>query len=161
MTPGTVRMVIVAERASWIRTMLNGIAGLPLEPPEQFLADSRNPAAAESYLRRALEALLDLGRHILAKCFGIVATEYKDIGRKLHSAQVITEAEGDRMRRLAGYRNRLVHFYHEVTYRELHEICVDHVQDIEALLDSLLAWLRAHPEKTDAMLDNGSEKRNN
>jgi uncharacterized protein YutE (UPF0331/DUF86 family) len=151
MTPGVVRMAIVAERASWVRAMVNGIASLPLEGPEQFLADPRSPAAAESYLRRALEALLDLGRHLLAKGFAVAATEYKDIGRELHRAQILSEAEGVLLRRLAGYRNRLVHFYHEVSQEELYEICTVHVQDIEALLDRLLGWVRSHPEKTDAV----------
>ncbi len=32
-----------------------------------ILSDRRNPAAAESYLRRSLEAIFDIGRHILAK----------------------------------------------------------------------------------------------
>lgn len=33
-------------------------------------------AAGESFLRRALEVLLDLGRHVLAKGFGRVVPEY-------------------------------------------------------------------------------------
>jgi hypothetical protein len=35
--------------------------------------------AAESYLRRAVEVLLDMGRHILAKEFALAVSEYKEI----------------------------------------------------------------------------------
>jgi hypothetical protein len=35
-----------------------------------FTADPRMVAAADSYLRRTLEAVLDPGRHILSKGFG-------------------------------------------------------------------------------------------
>lgn len=73
MTPSSVRLVVVAERTAWIRRMVEGIRRLPLESLETFLEDPRNAAAAESYLRRALEGLLDLGRHILAKGFGTAA----------------------------------------------------------------------------------------
>jgi hypothetical protein len=61
--------------------MLAALRALPLSSYEQFAADPRNPAAAESFLRRGLEALLDLGRHVLAKRFGRATTEYREIAR--------------------------------------------------------------------------------
>ena len=82
--------------------------------------DPRNVAAGDSYVRRALEALMDLGRHILAKGLGRVASEYRDISRQLLAGGVIDEETSQRMSDMAGYRNRLVHFYDEVTPRELH-----------------------------------------
>lgn len=72
MTPSPLRADIVADRVGWIRRMLEGLRSLPLQTPAAFEADARN-AAAESSLRRALEALLDLGRHVLAKGFGRIA----------------------------------------------------------------------------------------
>lgn len=51
-----------------------------------------------------------------------------------------------------GYRNRLVHFYDEVTQRELFDITVEHVQDIETVLDALLAWVHSHPDRIDRAL---------
>ena len=49
---------IVAERAAWIEEMLRGVRALPLESYEQFIGDPRNVAAADSYVRRALEAVM-------------------------------------------------------------------------------------------------------
>lgn len=49
----------VAERSEWVREMLERIRSLPLDSVESFTADPRNVDAAESCLRRALEALLD------------------------------------------------------------------------------------------------------
>jgi len=69
---------------------------------ESFIKDSKNLAAAESYLRRALEALLDLGRHVLAKGFGIVVAEYKEIGVKLAEQGVLDEHGRQLMRQMAG-----------------------------------------------------------
>ena len=49
----------------------DGVGSLPLADLQAFTADPRMVATAgDSYLRRALEALLDLGRHVLAKGFG-------------------------------------------------------------------------------------------
>ena len=55
-------------------------------------------------LRRSLEALLDLGRHILAKGFGVGVTEYKEIASELCRHGVLTEADAALLRTLAGYR---------------------------------------------------------
>ncbi len=152
MTPQLIRKVIVAERTAWIRQMLESIRSLPLDSYEHFREDTRNPAAAESYLRRALEALLDLGRHILAKGFAEVAAEYKEIGTKLVKVGILSREQGARLRQLAGYRNRLVHFYHGVSTRELYEICTKHIDDISALAEQLLNWLREHPDKLDSRI---------
>jgi uncharacterized protein YutE (UPF0331/DUF86 family) len=48
-----------------------------------------------------------------------------------------------------GYRNIMVHFYHEITHRELYEICTSQLKDIELILESFIIWLRSHPEKLD------------
>ena len=66
MTPSRLREKIITERTAWIRKMIEGIHALPLDSKESFLSDPRNAASAESYLRRALEALMDFGQ----TCFG-------------------------------------------------------------------------------------------
>jgi uncharacterized protein YutE (UPF0331/DUF86 family) len=147
-----IRAVIVAERVAWIRKMVNGIRLLPVASYDEFMSDPRNVAAAESYLRRALEAVLDLGRHVLAKGFALAATEYKEIGRFLVEAKVLTEAEGQLLRRLAGYRNRLVHFYHDISTEELYQIATEQLQDVERVMEAILSWLMAHPDKVDQKL---------
>ena len=149
MTPAQLRAKVVAERAAWIRQMLAGLRSLPLETFAAFEVDVRNPAAAESYLRRALEALLDLGRHVLAKGFGQAVIEYKDVAKGLAEVGVLDKEEAMVLRTLAGYRNRLVHFYHEISNGELYEICTGRVGDIEGVLTAMLGWLAAHPEKID------------
>jgi len=90
MSPGKLNRRILADRLEWIDRMLQEINSLPLNSYEEFSSDSRNIWAAESCLRRALEALLDLGRHILAKGFGKGVTEYKQIARELGNARVLS-----------------------------------------------------------------------
>ena len=75
-----------------------------------FFADRRNVWTAESCFRRALEALLDLGRHILTKGFSLGVSEYKEIATRLGEQGVLSQGEAELLRTLAGYRNRLVHF---------------------------------------------------
>jgi uncharacterized protein YutE (UPF0331/DUF86 family) len=153
MTPSLIRANVVAERISWIRRMLASIQGLPLQSYDAFLSDRRNVAAAESYLRRGIEALLDLGRHILAKGFALAVTEYKDIGYKLAEEKVLSQDHGNLLRQIAGYRNRMVHFYHEISNEELYRLCTEDLKDLETILAGLIAWLHDNPNKLDELPD--------
>jgi uncharacterized protein YutE (UPF0331/DUF86 family) len=92
---------------------------------------------------------LDLGRHILAKGFAVAVTEYKEIGPKLNAEGVLPENYGTLLRQIAGYRNRMVHFYHEVSRNELYLLCTANLKDVEDILESLVAWLRANPDRVD------------
>ncbi len=152
MTPSQLRAKVVAERVAWIRRMVAGLRALPLADFETFVSDPRNVAAAESHLRRALEALLDLGRHLLAKGFGRAVVEYRDVASALAEVGVAIPGEAISLRMLAGYRNRLVHFYQEVGERELYEICTEQLHDVEAGLDALLRWIGHHPDHLDRSL---------
>jgi len=149
MTPGPISVIVVADRAGWIRRMLASLKALPVESAEAFSADPHSAAAAESYLRRALEALLDLGRHILAKGFARGVAEYKAIAEALAEETVLSRHDAEILVRLAGYRNRMVHFYHAVGEEELRLICRDRLGDVERVLDALISWLRAHPDRMD------------
>jgi uncharacterized protein YutE (UPF0331/DUF86 family) len=143
---------VVLEKSAWIRNALDAIGALPIQSIDEFLSDSRNPSSAESYLRRGLEALLDLGRHILAKGFGRGVVQYKEIPTALLEHGVIDTADTTLMTDLAGYRNRLVHFYDEVSHEELYDICTRQIGDVECVLDAILTWLRNHPEAIDGSL---------
>jgi uncharacterized protein YutE (UPF0331/DUF86 family) len=152
MTPTQLRAKIISERSAWITEMMTRLRLLPLDTFESFQSDPRNPAAAESYLRRGLEAFFDLGRHILAKGFGQAVSEYKEIARVLGQRGIISEEEVQKLIKMAGYRNRMVHFYQEISSKELFEICVKELIDIESLLSSIIKWVKIHPELVDQSL---------
>jgi uncharacterized protein YutE (UPF0331/DUF86 family) len=147
MIASSIRAEIVAEKISYVRNMVEALRSLPLSSYEDFSADTRNVAAAESYLRRALEALFDIGRHILAKAFSMAPAEYKQIAEALTKKGVVSNEEGRILREMAGYRNRMVHFYHEIGEQELYGICRDSLGDIEGISETIGKWLQEHPEK--------------
>jgi uncharacterized protein YutE (UPF0331/DUF86 family) len=144
MTKGEIRKEILAERVFWFREMMDGIKNLPIASRDSFLAEKHYVAAAESYLRRSLEALLDIGRHILAKGFAYPAAEYKDVARGLKEKGVLVEQEAQLMEKMAGYRNRMVHFYREIQPDELYEICRYHTHELERVLAAILSWVQHH-----------------
>lgn len=149
MTPSPLSERIVTARIAWVREMLSRMRALPMATYEDFVSDVRNVASAESYLRRGLEAILDLGRHILAKGFAVATTEYKEIPTRLQEVGVLDPSVAVTLTRLAGYRNRLVHFYHEVGEKELYEICSQQLSDVDLIIAAFVAWIERHPEYFD------------
>ncbi len=143
---------VIAAKVEIIRRMMEGIPLLHLESKNEFVSDFVRVSAGESMLRRSLEALLDIGRHILAKAFSIAAVEYKQIGRELGVAGVLKSETTALLVEMAGYRNRLTHFYAEVSPEELHEILTTRRADIESVLGEILLWLRLNPDKIDTSL---------
>lgn len=147
MTPSQVSRQSIGERIALIDELLRRIRSLPLTDEEAFFADFRNVYAAESALRRILEALADSGRHILAKGFADSTTEYKQIAQRLGEYNVLDETVARQFRQMMGYRNRLVHFYDEVTPNEIFGICQEYLDDVEKIEQAYVAWLTANPDR--------------
>lgn len=145
MIPGRVSRAIVADKAALIHRLLDEAGTLPLDGLDVFTRDPRMVAAGESYLRRALEALLDISRHVLAKGFARAPSEYGEVARQLGEVGVVSPSQTERLVRMARYRNRLVHVYHEVTAPELYELLVRRRGDIEEMLRAIADWMAAHP----------------
>jgi uncharacterized protein YutE (UPF0331/DUF86 family) len=88
----------------------------------------------------------------LAKGFADGVTEYKEIVTRLHRHGVLNRDETELMYKMAGYRNRLVHLYHEVTELELYQICTDHRNEMLLICNIYQRWLEEHPEKVERKL---------
>ena len=68
----------------------------------EFLADRRNPPCLVSYLGRTLEAMFDVGGHILAKTYGFEEIEYKAIAKQLGERGIVTRELSDILGRMSG-----------------------------------------------------------
>ncbi|HEY6323206.1 MAG TPA: DUF86 domain-containing protein [Thermoanaerobaculia bacterium] len=138
MTQGQVDLKVVTGRLEIVATCLRELRALPANSLAEFEADRRNPAAAESFLRRALEALLDVARHLLAKAHGVGAVEYRQVAvRAAEQGLVLDRAVAEKFPKLAGYRNRLTHFYADITPQELFRIVTGELGDVEKVADEL------------------------
>jgi len=147
MSPGAISRPVVADKIGLVRRMLDAIGTLPLERFDGFSSDPRMVAAGESFLRRALEALLDLARHLLAKGFGRAPAEYAEVARQLGELQVTHTDVTERLVLMARYRNRMVHFYDEVTDRELYDLLTTHLEDFEKVIEAIVNWIDQHPDR--------------
>ena len=102
---------------------------------EQFAADKKAYAIAEHYLRRTLEGILTIGTHIASRLDG-KARDYQEIIMLLGEHGIITVDFAERNKKLAGYRNRLVHLYWEVTAQEMYDVIRAHVPDLDSFVQT-------------------------
>lgn len=141
----TFNMPMLMGRIDVIRTALLRLKDLSKLSKDDFLADYKNPASAETFLRHCLEAIFDMGRHLLAKTGRIRLThEYKDIARGLGESGIISRPLMAKLMDMAGYRNRIVHFYHEITAEELYQIIQNDLEDIEHFLEEIGKFIREY-----------------
>lgn len=134
---------LIEDRLGFINQAIGKLRRLSYLDEKGFL-DNDTPAIAESYLRRSLEAIFDIARHIIAKTARKGIVEYKEVAAALGEQGVISEGQAEKLRLMAGYRNRLVHFYHEIGESELYLIVKNHLSDIEQYVREIRTFLEAY-----------------
>lgn len=137
----------LVELIRFIEDCLDELKPFSTMTEESFLSDRKNPPFVESYLRRALEAIFDIGRHILAKTHGFKELEYKAIARELGLKGVVTKETSDILYMMAGYRNRMVHFYKEIKPEELYRIVTENISDIERFIKEINLFLSEYTKQ--------------
>ena len=90
---------------------------------EDLISDPEHYGSAERFLHLAIEAITDVGNHIIAEEQLGVINWYSDIPSILATEKVISAVQRDIWIRLIGFRNTLVHEYIdvdlEIVYRVL------------------------------------------
>ncbi len=133
---------LILDRVSLIKLSLSKLEDLkPLSPGRFMLGE--NFAVAEHYLRYALEATFDICAHILSKIPGVMASEYKEMAIKMGQQEIIPmNFAQEKLHEMAGYRNRLTHFYFEVKPKEMYKIIQDDLKDFEIFMKHIKKLLK-------------------
>jgi uncharacterized protein YutE (UPF0331/DUF86 family) len=87
---------------------------------------------------------MDIGSHILSRIPGARPSSYKDIPRLLERHKILpNEYASHQLTKMAGYRNRMVHFYGEITEHEIYNIIQEELEDFHAFCSYINEILRA------------------
>lgn len=102
---------------------------------------------AKLRLREALEGVFNIGVHILSRIEGGRTTEYKEIANKLGEFGIVDpNFAKETLLKMAGYRNRLTHFYAEITPEEMYDIIQNNLRDFDVFLKAVKNLLE-RPER--------------
>ena len=138
----TLRPDTVRERLALVRTNLAVLGATAALPRDRFLADRKEQWAAAYALQTTVQALLDAGAHILSARFKESPHEYGEIVPQLVRHGVIEAPLGERLLKVAGFRNILVHEYAAVDYALVHDK-LGQLNDLAAFAAALEGWLTA------------------
>jgi uncharacterized protein YutE (UPF0331/DUF86 family) len=126
---------VLQMRISYIEDSLRSLERFKGITYNEFHSNSDNFRIAFYDLHRALEAIMDIGTHILSRIPGARPTAYKDIPQLLEKNKIIpADYAMNSLNRMAGYRNRMVHFYGEITEREIYDIIQEELADFDTFL---------------------------
>ncbi|MBI5304805.1 MAG: DUF86 domain-containing protein [Chloroflexi bacterium] len=108
---------------------------------EQFVADPNATGAARYYFLIAVETCLDIGNHLIAAKQFRAPTDYADVFTILGENKIILPEFAQTMRKMAGFRNLLVHVYAEVDDRRVHEYLETRLGDFAQFQQYILQFI--------------------
>lgn len=126
-----------------IRDAVRELRGLKLDEMglEAYQGDKRTRALAEHYLRIAIEATLDLGRHVIVNTGLGMPGEYRDVGKILQEKGIVPGDLGNRLQGMAGMRNILVHLYWDIDHALLYRTIVEELETFERFIEHIFRYL--------------------
>jgi uncharacterized protein YutE (UPF0331/DUF86 family) len=122
------------------QSRLRELGQLPLD---KFLADYRNTESAKYLLIVAVEAAVDVCNHIVARQGGRAPQDYADCFAILTDLKIIEPALTPRLKRMARFRNLLVHLYWKVDNQRIYEIIQKDLDDLDTFRQRVSAWAAA------------------
>ena len=132
---------VIAEKIKLIERYTERLQGLQGLSEGKFALPD-NFAIAAYNLRSALEATFDICGHILARIPGAQVEEYKQMAIEMGRQEIVPlEFAETTLAKMAGYRNRLTHFYFEITPQEMQEIIQRDLGDFDTFLKHTKTFL--------------------
>lgn len=128
-----VRPEVIRRRLEMLSEHLRILERIAQYEQREFLADPEHYGSAERFLQLALEALLDMGSHVIAEEGLGTVNQSRDIPRLFLEHGYIDAALEERWLRMIGFRNILVHAYLELDRERVYEVLQNGLNDIRAL----------------------------
>jgi uncharacterized protein YutE (UPF0331/DUF86 family) len=131
----------VKSKIAIIKESLNELEKMRVISLEELSSSPRDLAAAKYFIRTSIEAMIDIGSHIVAKkLLGVPSTNVEVI-LLLADKGVVAKDNAQTYVKMAKYRNRLTHFYNNVSVSEICDIIQNHLGDFEAFIKDILQFL--------------------
>jgi len=128
-----VRPEVIRKRLNKIDEYLVVLQRLQRYGRDEFLSDPERYGSAERFLHLAIEALLDMGNHVIADEGLGVVDWYSDVPRIFLEKGLISSELSEKWIRMIGFRNTLVHGYMDVDRTIVYEVLQNGLGDIEEL----------------------------
>ncbi len=128
---------VINSRVEKIRSNLTYLKRYGKMSRKEFSSSVEHISTAERLLQVSIEAMLDIGNHIIATAGFEEPKEYRDIFLILGKRKVLNESLVKRTLEMVGLRNRLVHGYIEIDSRKLHDFVANELDDFNKFIKQI------------------------
>jgi uncharacterized protein YutE (UPF0331/DUF86 family) len=127
------------SHVDFVRGILRRLGVVREQGRDHFLDDETTQAAATRWLQTAVEALIDIANHIIARQGLGVPRAYSETIEILVREGVLPATRRDAFLAMVRFRNRVVHLYDDVSPDEIwHTIDAD-LDDFDAFISAIVA----------------------
>ncbi len=113
--------IIIKERIKKIEEAVAELKQLRSLPKQRFFKEKRIQYASMYAMIIGIEAICDIGNHILSKYFNRAAETYKDIILLLGECEVIPKIFSKKSSKMVDFRNILIHLYLKIDTEEVYK----------------------------------------
>jgi uncharacterized protein YutE (UPF0331/DUF86 family) len=121
----------------FVRGNVRKLQQLREEGREAFLGDDVSQAAAERWLQTAVEAVIDVANHVIARLGLGVPRAYSDTIEILVRDGVLPNDRREAFLAMVRFRNRVVHLYDEVAPDEVWRTIEEDLGDFDAFIAAI------------------------
>ena len=136
-----VRADVLRKRLQKLDEYLTILRSLQIYSLDEFLADPKCYGSAERFLQLAIEAINDMGNHIIADLRLGSVEWYSDIPDILQQHDYIAGKVAVHWRKMIGFRNILVHDYLDINRAVVYDVLQHGLDDFEAIKECLTRFL--------------------
>lgn len=108
---------------------------------DKFIEDYKNYNTVLRLLQISIEAMIDIGHHIISQKSMGLPKDYVDIFSILKKNNIIDQLEYEKFSNMAKFRNRIVHIYWDVNLEEIYEIIQDNLDDFILFITKINNYL--------------------
>lgn len=108
---------------------------------EEYKKDRDIQAIVERRLETAIQACIDIGNHIVSQQNWDSPSDYGEIFSILAEHRVLSEKQRDRLIRMVGFRNVLIHEYRDILLDKVYDILKNRLSDFYDFAQVVLDYL--------------------
>ena len=128
-----VRPEVIRKRLNKLDEYLSILYNLRKYSFDDFTSNPERYGSAERFLHLSIEAILDMGNHVIGDSDLGIVNWYSDIPAILEKKGYIDSHLGKQWLQMIGFRNTLVHDYVEIDRRIVYDVLQNHLKDFEKI----------------------------
>jgi uncharacterized protein YutE (UPF0331/DUF86 family) len=137
---------VVRDREARIRRYIADLRDMAGISEAAFLGNRERQYAVLHALQLAIEASVEIATHICSADNLGIPSSYAEAFDLLERAGTIDPALADDLRRMARFRNRIVHFYGQVDLQLVFGLLQNRLTDFDRYIIAIERYLGATPE---------------